>query len=169
MPPAIAMKISDFLSANDVLIGVAATDKKKLLAELARKAGTIVDVLPERVLAELLKREELGSTGMGGGVAIPHARFEQVRKPLGILVRLRKPLDFDAVDGEPVDIVFLLLLPEGAPAGNQLGALAAIARKLRNPVTTQALRRARDTKEMYDALTVDGPAMPKDKGTENAR
>jgi PTS system nitrogen regulatory IIA component len=169
MPPATAMKISDFLSANDVLIGVAATDKKKLLAELARKAGAIVDVLSERVLAELLKREELGSTGMGGGVAIPHARFEQVRKPLGILVRLRKPLDFDAVDGDPVDIVFLLLLPEGAPAGNQLGALAAIARKLRNPAIAQALRRAHDTKKMYDALTAEGPAMPKDKGTENAR
>jgi PTS system nitrogen regulatory IIA component len=153
MPPATAMKIPDFLSATNVLIGVAATDKKKLLAELARKAGVIVDMLPERVLAELLKREELGSTGMGGGVAIPHARFEQVRKPLGILVRLRKPLDFDAVDGEPVDIVFLLLLPKGAPAGDQLGALAAIARELRNPATTQALRRARDTKQMYDALT----------------
>jgi nitrogen PTS system EIIA component len=163
------MKISDFLSANNVLIGVAATDKKKLLAELARKAGALTDVLPDRVLAELVKREELGSTGMGGGVAIPHARFEQVTKPLGILVRLRKPLDFDAVDGEPVDIVFLLLLLEGAPAGDQLGALAAIARRLRNPATTQALRRARDAKEMYDALTADGPAMPKDRGTENAR
>jgi PTS system nitrogen regulatory IIA component len=169
MPPATAMKIPDFLSVSDVVIGVAATDKKKLLAELARKAGGRVDVLPECVLAELLKREELGSTGMGGGVAIPHARFEQVRKPFGILVRLRKPLDFDAVDGEPVDIIFLLLLPEGAPAGDQLGALAAVARKLRNPATTQTLRRARDTKEMYDALTADGPATPKDKGTENAR
>jgi|HubBroStandDraft_6_1064221.scaffolds.fasta_scaffold729704_2 PTS system nitrogen regulatory IIA component len=169
MPPATAMKIPDFLSANDVMIGVAAADKKRLLAELARKAGALVDVPPERVLAELLKREELGSTGMGGGVAIPHARFEQVRKPLGILARLRKPLDFDAVDGEPVDIVFLLLLPEGAPAGDQLGALAAVARKLRNPATTQTLRRARDTKEMYDAVTADGPAMPKDEGTENAR
>jgi PTS system nitrogen regulatory IIA component len=163
------MKITDFLSVNDVLIGVAATDKKKLLTELARRAGARVDVVPERMLAELLKREELGSTGMGGGVAIPHARFEQVRKPLGILVRLRKPLDFDAVDGEPVDIVFLLLLPEGAPAGDQLGALAAIARRLRNPAATQALRRARDTKQMYDALTADAPATPKDKGTENAR
>jgi nitrogen PTS system EIIA component len=169
MPPATAMKIPDFLSANDVMIGVAAVDKKKFLAKLARKAGAIVDVLPERVLAELLKREELGSTGMGGGVAIPHARFAQVRKPLGILARLRKPLDFDAVDGEPVDIVFLLLLPEAAPAGDRLGALAAVARKLRNPATTQTLRRARDTKEMYDAVTADGTAMPKDKGTENAR
>jgi len=162
------MKISNFLSADNVLIGTS-NDKKKLLSELARKAAALVDVSPDRVLAELLKREELGSTGMGGGVALPHARFEQVRKPLGILVRLRKPLDFDAVDGEPVDIVFLLLLPEGAPAGDQLGALAAIARRLRNPATAQALRRTHDTREMYDALTADGPAMPNDKGTQNAQ
>ena len=72
-----------------------------------------------------------------------------------MLVRLRKPLDFDAVDGEPVDIVFLLLLPEGAAAGDQLGALASIARKLRNPAVAAALRRARDSTEMYRALAAD--------------
>jgi len=149
------MKIPDFLSANDVMIDVAAADKKKLLTELSRKAGAIVDVLPERLLSELVKREELGSTGMGGGVAIPHARFHQVKKPFGVLVRLRRPVDFEAVDGEPVDIVFLLLLPEAAATGDQLGALASIARKLRNPKTTSALRVARDSAEMYNALKAD--------------
>ncbi len=149
------MKITDFLSVNNVMIDVAAADKKKLLSELCRKAGAIVDVLPERLLAELVKREELGSTGMGGGVAIPHARFDQVTKPFGMLARLRKPLDFDAVDGEPVDIAFLLLLPEAAAAGDQLGALAAIARKLRNPKITAELRGARDGTAMYRALTAD--------------
>ncbi len=149
------MKITDFLSVSNVMTDVAAAHKKKLLSELCRKAGAIVDVLPERLLAELVKREELGSTGMGGGVAIPHARFDQVTKPFGMLARLRKPLDFDAVDGEPVDIVFLLLLPEAAAAGDQLGALAAIARKLRNPKITAELRGARDGTEMYRALTAD--------------
>ncbi len=149
------MKITDFLSVNNVMIDVAAADKKKLLAELARKAGAIVYVVPERLLAELAKREELGSTGMGGGVAIPHARFNQVAKPFGMLARLRKPLDFDAVDGEPVDIVFLLLLPEAAAAGDQLGALALIARKLRNSKITAALRDARDSADLYRALTSD--------------
>jgi nitrogen PTS system EIIA component len=149
------MKISDFLSADNVMTDVAAADKKKLLSALARKAGAIVDVLPERLFAELGKREELGSTGMGGGVAIPHARFNQVAKPFGILVRLRQALDFDAVDGEPVDIVFLLLLPEAAPTGDQLGALALVARKLRNPKTMAALRAARDGAEMYRTLTAD--------------
>jgi PTS system nitrogen regulatory IIA component len=148
------MKILDFLSPIDVMTNVAASDKQQLLQELARKAGLIVDVLPNRVFAELQKREQLGSTGMGGGVAIPHARFQQINKPLGMLVRLRKPIDFDAVDGKPVDTVFLILLPEAAD-GEQLGALALIARKLRNPAITAALRRARDSAEMYQVLTTD--------------
>jgi PTS system nitrogen regulatory IIA component len=149
-----AMKISDFLSPGDVVIDVSASDKQKLLQALARKAGSIVDVLPEHVLAELQRREELGSTGIGGGVALPHARFHQVDRPIGVLVRLRKRIDFEAVDGEPVDLVFLLLLPE-APEGDQLGALAAIARKLRNAGVTAALRKAGDGPEVYRALTSD--------------
>ncbi len=111
-------------------------------------------MLPEHVLAELQKREELGSTGVGGGVALPHARFHQVDKPIGMLLRLRKPIEFDAVDGEPVDIVFLLLLPE-SPDGEQLGALASIARKLRKPEITAALRGARDSAEMYRTLAAE--------------
>jgi nitrogen PTS system EIIA component len=145
------MKISDFLSPSDIMIDVAAADKQKLLLALARKAGAIIDVSPEQVLAELQKREELGSTGVGGGVALPHARFHQIGRPTGMLLRLRKPIGFDAVDEEPVDIVFLLLLPE-ASEGEQLGALAAIARKLRNPEITTALREARDSREMYRVL-----------------
>jgi len=148
------MKISDFLSASDVTTDVAASDKHELLAELAHQAGAALDLPPEPILAELLKREELGSTGMGGGVAIPHARFHQVKKPFGMLARLRKPIDFDAVDGNPVDTVFLLLLPD-APAGERLGALACIARKLRNPATIAVLRRARDSAEIYRTLNAD--------------
>lgn len=145
------MEIADFLSPSDVMIDVAAANKQKLLAALARKAGSILDVLPAHVLAELQKREELGSTGVGGGVALPHARFHQVGKPTGMLVRLRKPIDFDAVDGEPVDLIFLLLLPEASDR-EQLGALASIARKLRRPEITTALREARDGAQMYRAL-----------------
>lgn len=146
------MKISDFLSPGNVMIDVAAADKQKLLLALAGKAGAILDVPPEHILAELQKREELGSTGVGGGVALPHARFHQIDKPTGMLLRLRRPIPFDAVDDEPVDIVFLLLLPETAE-GEQLGALAAIARKLRNPDITTALRDAHDSGEMYRILS----------------
>ena len=130
------MKVSDFLSSADVTIDTAFADKQKLLEELARRAATVVDLQPTLILAELQKREELGSTGMGGGVAIPHARFQQAKTPFGLLVRLKKPIDYDAVDGKPVDIVSLLLLPEGSGGEQQLGALASIARKLRNPAVT---------------------------------
>jgi PTS system nitrogen regulatory IIA component len=148
------MNIADFLSPNDVMIDVAAADKQKLLSALARKAGAIVDVRPERILAELEKREELGSTGVGGGVALPHARFDQVGKPVGVFVRLRKPIAFDAVDGQPVDIVFLLLLPQ-TPNGDTLGALASIARKLRKPEIATALRGARNNAEIYRTLAAE--------------
>ncbi len=149
------MNISNFLAQSDVMIDVAAADKQKLLQALARKAGAMVDVLPDHVMAELCKREELGSTGVGGGVALPHARFHQVSKPIGMLLRLRKPIAFEAVDGKPVDIVFLLLLPE-FPVGEQLGALAAIARLLRKTEVAEALRKAHDGTEMYRVLAAAG-------------
>jgi PTS system nitrogen regulatory IIA component len=149
------MKIADFLASADVRINVASTDKKKLLSELARNAGTKLDIADDAIVAALLKREALGSTGVGGGVAIPHARFQQAKAPFGALARLKKPIEYDAVDGKPVDIVFLLLLPEGSGGEQQLGALASIARKLRNPTVTAALRRARDSMDMYRILTAD--------------
>ena len=149
------MKIADFLASADVKIDVAVTDKKKLLAELAREAAAKIGIGADRIATELLKREELGSTGVGGGVAMPHARFQQARAPFGLLARLKKPIDYDAVDGKAVDIVFLLLLPEGAGGEQQLGALASIARKLRNPTVAATLRRARDDMDIYRILTSD--------------
>ena len=148
------MKVSDFLSPADVITDVAFADKQKLLEDLARRAATIVDVQPALILSELVKREQLGSTGMGGGVAIPHARFHQVAKPFGMLVRLKRPIAFDAVDDRPVDTIVLLLLPD-APNGERLGALACIARKLRDPAIMAALRRARDGAEIYRTLAAD--------------
>jgi nitrogen PTS system EIIA component len=148
------MKVSDFLSAADVTIDAAFADKHKLLEELARRAAPAVRLDPALLLAELQKREELGSTGMGGGAAIPHARFHQLHKTFAIFVRLKKPIDFDAVDGKPVDTIALLLLPD-ARDGEQLGALACFARKLRDPVVMTALRKARDSAEIYRSLTAD--------------
>lgn len=148
------MKVSDFLSAADVTIDAAFADKRKLLEELARRAAPRVDLDPLLIFAELEKREELGSTGMGGGIAVPHARFQQLRQPFVTLVRLKKPIEFDAVDGKPVDTIALLLLPV-ARQGEQLGALACIARKLRDPLVMKALRKARDGAEIYRSLTVD--------------
>ena len=147
------MKIANFLASTDVAIDVAAADKDKLLLDLARSAAAKLNLDSDRIFVELSKREALGSTGVGGGVAIPHARFQSIGKPFGMLVRLKKPMDYDAVDGKPVDLIVLLLLPEAA--GDQLGALATIARRLRNPNVAAGLRRARGSAEVYRALTSD--------------
>jgi PTS system nitrogen regulatory IIA component len=146
------MNIADFLSPNDVAVDVAVSNKQKLLLELANKAGARLRLPPDRILAELSKREELGSTGVGGGVAIPHARFSEIDKSFGMLFRLRQPIDFDALDGKPIDLVFLLLLPESTK-GEQLTALACVARKFRSSALTTDLRSARDSVEMHRLLT----------------
>ena len=96
-------------------------------------------------------REELGSTGMGRGVAIPHARLSVVTKPLGILARLKEPIDFEAIDGNPVDLVFVLLLPEDT-RGEQLNALASVSRRLRAPETLRKLRQAKDAAALYRGM-----------------
>jgi PTS system nitrogen regulatory IIA component len=145
------MNIRDFLSPNDVTIDVALANKQKLLVDLANKAGSRLRSPPDNIFTELSKREELGSTGVGDGVAIPHARFSQVDKPFGMLLRLRQPIEFDSLDGKPIDIVFLLLLPESVK-GEQLSALACVARKLRKPAVTAALRKATDAAETFRLL-----------------
>ena len=156
-----AMNIRDFLSVKDVAIDVAVSDKQKLLLELASKAGARLRLAPEHILAELSKREELGSTGVGDGVAIPHARFSEIEKTFGMFFRLRKSIDFDALDGKPIDLVFLLLLPEGKGSlpegskGEQLSALACVARKLRSPAVTATLRKSANATEISRVLAFE--------------
>ena len=145
------MNIKEFLSPNDVTIDVAVPNKQKLLIALAEKAGSRLRLPSDAILTELSKREELGSTGVGNGVAIPHARFNQIDRPFGMLFRLRQPIEFDALDEKPIDLVFLLLLPESAK-GEQLTALACVARKLRNPAVTAALRKAGDSRKTFQLL-----------------
>jgi nitrogen PTS system EIIA component len=144
------MEIRDFLSPDDALLKVRAPDKTRLLQDLAARAASALNLDPNLVAVELLKREALGSTGTGEGVAIPHARIPDLTRPFGILVRLKNPIDFDAIDGKPVDIVFQLLLPQSQ--GDQLNALASVARKLRNPEALRRLRNAADAAELYRAI-----------------
>jgi len=146
------MKISDFLSPSETLLNIRAADKEQLLQELARKAASKLKLSEDDIASALLKREGLGSTGMGNGVAIPHARFQTVEKPFGIIARLKQPIAFDAIDGQPVDVVFVLLLPT-ATEGEQLGALACVARKLRASDDLERLRRAKNAAALYAALT----------------
>jgi PTS system nitrogen regulatory IIA component len=146
-----AMKVEEFLSPRDTVIDVRAQDKRRLLNELCNRAASTLKLDADNICAEILKREELGSTAVGGGVAIPHARVERLAKPFGIFARLRKAIDFDAIDGQPVDLVFLLLLPTSAPA-EQLSALATVARRLRDPLTVRELRRSADNASVYAAF-----------------
>ena len=143
------MKIKDFLSPSDVAIDVRAGDKAGLLKELAARAASALGLSAEAVASEIEKRDELGSTGIGGGVSIPHARFREVKKPFGLLVRLKQPIEFDAIDGQPVDIVFLLVLPAASQL-DQLNALAAVARKLRDREVLRKLREAVDAAALYN-------------------
>jgi nitrogen PTS system EIIA component len=145
------MKISDLLSPTDVMLDVRATSKRALLQEFGAKAATNLGLPVDQVAPLLLKREDLGSTGIGKGVAIPHVRLPGVQRPYGLLARLRQPIEFDAIDGQAVDIVFVLLLPDNAESG-QLGALALVARALRPPENLSRLRGAKTASELYAAI-----------------
>jgi len=148
------MDIKSFLSAADVLMDVSAPDKARLLQKLADRAASVLDLPVDRIYRELSAREELGSTGTGSGIAIPHARIEGIKKPFGILARLKRPIDFNAIDDQSVDLVFLLLLPT-APAGEQLNALASVARRLRNPQILHSLRSAADCSGLFGTISAD--------------
>ena len=145
------MEVADFLAPSDVFVGIRSSDKTRLLEDLCRRAASILKVDADKILANILKREELGSTGLGGGVAIPHARIADVKKPFGILARLKSAIEFDAIDRQPVDLVFLLLLPT-APASEQLNALALVARRLRDADTARNARSAMDPSGLYAAM-----------------
>jgi PTS system nitrogen regulatory IIA component len=146
------MKIKDFLSAADVAVDVRAVDKAGLLKELAGRAAAALNLPVDIVVGEIAKRDELGSTGIGRGVAIPHARLREVKKPLALLARLKSAIEFDAVDGQPVDLVFLLILPAASQL-DQLNALAAVARRLRDRDVLAKMRSATSTTELYRAVT----------------
>jgi PTS system nitrogen regulatory IIA component len=146
------MKIKEFLSPSDVLIDFRARDKLGLLRDISSRAASALKLPADAVAHEIVKRDELGSTGIGRGVCIPHARLRAVNKPHGLLTRLRYPIDFDAVDGQPVDIVFLLLLPASSQL-DQLNALAAAARKLRETALLHRLRAATTAAEMFEVIT----------------
>ncbi len=119
------MEIKDFLAPSQVLINRHASDKTNLLDHLARQAADALDLSHETILSALLKREELGSTGTGNGVALPHARLSGVSKPFALLARLNKAIEFDAIDDEPVDSVCLVLVPTDSEEGGRALACAA--------------------------------------------
>lgn len=146
------MRIEDFLQPANVIVDLRASDKEVALRELAGRAGTALNQDPQALLHALHERESLGSTGLGDGIAIPHVRLEGIDRPFGILARLKRPIDFDAVDGQPVDILFLLVLPQKAQGGVQLNALACAARHLRDGASAKSIRLAPNAEAAYQAI-----------------
>ena len=151
------MKISDFLSPANVMLDVRARDKSRLLHQLSLQAAVEVGLDATDVSKQIATREELGSTGVGNGVALPHARLKGLKMPFGLLARLRRGIDFEAIDDQPVDIVFLLLLP-AAPNDAKLNALACVARALRDPGALERVRGAPTREAIFQAVADFGGA-----------
>lgn len=136
-----------------VLASVKASGKKALLADLASRAAALMGLDERKLFDRLLERERLGSTGIGGGIAIPHGRMSALSAPRGLFARLVTPIDFDSIDERPVDIVFLLVAPEGAGA-DHLKALARVSRLLRDRNLVDKLRATESADALY-ALLLD--------------
>ena len=150
------MDLIDVLRHARVSVDQRFADKDACLAALSRRAAADLAIDPAGILAGLSHRESLGSTGLGRGIALPHARLVGIAEPYIALARLRDAIPFDAVDDKPVDIVCLVLLPAAvaggqSPAG-QLNVLAGIARRLRDPVVLTAIRGGRDARIVQDTL-----------------
>ena len=146
------MQIADLLSPEGVVAALKVQGKKQLLQELAARAAPLVHAPERRVYETLTERERLGTTGVGQGIAIPHGRLANLDKIAGVFVRLDTPIEYDAVDNQPVDLVFMLLAPEGAGA-DHLKALARVSRLLRNQTACDKLRAAKSAEALYAILT----------------
>src|SRR3989441_4426568 len=147
------MTITDLVGPEAVLPALKVNSKKQALQELAARAASLSGQNERAVFEVLLQREKLGTTAVGYGVAIPHGKLPKLEKLFGLFARLERPIDFEAMDSQPVDLVFLLLAPEGAGA-DHLKALARIARLLRDPDIARKLRESRDAEALYAVLAL---------------
>jgi PTS system nitrogen regulatory IIA component len=151
------MPLTDIVAPNAVLPALKVNGKKQALQEIATRAAELSGQNDRVIFETLLQREKLGSTGIGHGIAIPHGKLPQLDRLFGLFARLERPIDFESLDGQPVDLIFLLLAPEGAGA-DHLKALAQVARLLRDPDVAGKLRESRDAEALYAVLTTTPPA-----------
>ena len=146
------MDLRDLITPEAVIPSLKVKNKKQALQELAQKAAALTGLDGRLIFDTLLQRERLGSTGVGRGIAIPHGRLPGLKKIVSVFARLDEPIDFEALDEEPVDLIFLLLAPEQA-GGDHLKALARISRLLREPVSIEKLRASENRAALYSVLT----------------
>jgi PTS system nitrogen regulatory IIA component len=149
------MTLSDILNVKSVLPQLAAQNKKQLLQEVATGLAAATSLDSHLVFETLLRREKLGSTGLGQGIAIPHGRLPNASRVTGLFARLKHPIAFDSVDGEPIDLVFALISPDHAGA-DHLTALARVSRLLREPSTVTKLRGTDSADGLFAILTQNG-------------
>jgi PTS system nitrogen regulatory IIA component len=146
------MEIADLITLEGVIPNLRASNKKQALQELAKRAAAITN-LPERNVFEVLaERERLGTTGVGNGIAIPHGKLPQLGRLYGLFARLENAINFEAIDEQPVDLIFLLLAPEQAGA-DHLKALARVSRLLRDRNICEKLRGSDTAEALYALLT----------------
>ncbi len=147
------MALSDIVALNAVIPALKVNGKKQAIQEIAARAAELSGLSERMIFESLLQREKLGSTGIGHGIAIPHGKLPKLDRLFGLFARLDRPVDFESLDGQPVDLIFLLLAPEGAGA-DHLKALARVARLLRDPDVANKLRESRDADALYAVLTL---------------
>ena len=146
------MDLSELLAPGNIFPALKATSKKQVFRELSERAARVCNIEERKIFDVLLERERLGTTGIGNGIAIPHGRLEALDRLQGFFAHTENPVDFDAVDGAPVNLIFLLLAPEGAGA-DHLKALALVSRLLRDHAMCEKLRGARTAESLYALLT----------------
>jgi nitrogen PTS system EIIA component len=147
------MPLTDLIAPDAVIPALKVISKKQALQELAGKAAGLTGQNERAIFDVLMQREKLGSTAVGNGIAIPHGKLPKLERLFGLFARLGRPIDFEALDGQPVDLIFLLLAPEGAGA-DHLKALARVARLLRNPDVVHKLRASHDAEALYAVLAL---------------
>ena len=146
------MEIVDILIPDGIVANLKVSSKKQALQELAQRAATITGAQERAIFDVLLERERLGTTGVGSGIAIPHGKLSDIDKLHGIFARLDVSVDFEAIDEQPVDLIFLLLAPEEAGA-DHLKALARVSRLLRDKAICEKLRGAEEADALFALLT----------------
>ncbi|MFQ5766132.1 MAG: PTS IIA-like nitrogen regulatory protein PtsN, partial [Rhodospirillales bacterium] len=146
------MEINDLLVPDSVVADLKATSKKQALQDLARIAADVSGLHERTVFDVLMERERLGTTGVGNGIAIPHGKLPNLDRLYGLFARLKQPIDFQAIDERPVDLIFVLLAPESAGA-DHLKALARISRLLRNQSVRDKLRGTDNAEALFAILT----------------
>ena len=147
------MTLTDLIAPNAILPALKVNNKKQVIQELAARAAELTGQNERAILEILTQREKLGSTAVGNGVAIPHGKLPKLGRLFGLFARLARPVDFEALDGQPVDLVFLLLAPESAGA-DHLKALARVARMLRDPEVARRLRESQDADALFAVLVL---------------